>query len=112
MSQLRHGLEKGKYAYSKHSLFISGDIVELFTGMWKDVEDGKLLVKCPDGVDLVGGIPMCAIKLRRPLTLDEYRENHHPDVRPLIKSPDPIVLAVILPTAMVCTIPDCFPEDE
>lgn len=104
MNPTHNRLEKGKYAYSSHSLMISGDIIDVFTGVWKDVPSGRALIKCEG--DIAGGELMCVIKLRRPLSLDEYREIHHQDIRPLVRHPDHDVAAALLPAGMVCTIPD------
>ena len=56
--------------------------------------------------EVEGGERMCVIKLRRPLSIEEYREAHHPDTRPLVKHMDAGVVGVLLPASMVCTIPD------
>lgn len=114
MSHTDSRLEKGKYAISSHALCISGDIADVFTGIWKETGQGRALIKC-DG-DIVGGELMCVIKLRRPMTIPEYREYHHPNIRPLVKSPETdndeaAIVAVLLPSTMVCTIPD-FMEIE
>ncbi|MGD9727496.1 MAG: hypothetical protein AB7L09_03125 [Nitrospira sp.] len=104
MSRTRNRLEKGKYAYSSHSLLISGDIVDVFTGVWRDIDGKRALIRC-DG-DIVGGEPMCVIKLRRPMTLAEYGQVHHPALRPMVKHADADISAVLMPAGMACTIPD------
>lgn len=104
MSQTHSRLEKGKYAYSSHSVMISGDIADVFTGIWKDVPSGRALIKCEG--DITDGELMCVIKLRRPLSLEDYRTEHHPAIRPLVRQPGNEVAAVLLPAGMVCTIPD------
>jgi hypothetical protein len=105
MSQTHSRLAKGKYAYSSHSLLISGDIIDVFTGVWKATPTGaRALIKCEG--DVPGGEPLCVIKLRNPLSIEEYREAHHPEIRPLVKNHESPVQAVLLPAAMVCTIPD------
>jgi len=104
MSKTHSRLEKGKYAYSSHSLFVSGDVIDVFTGMWKETGQGRALIKC-DG-DIVGGELMCVVKLRRPMSVQEYRDVHHPDIRPLIRDMDADVQAVLIPASMACTIPD------
>lgn len=111
MSRTDSRLEKGKYAYGSHSVFISGEIIDVFTGVWQQIGEGRALVKCEEGEEVEGGELMCVIKLRRPMTVDEYREAHHPQVRPLVKSLDSKVIAALLPAEMVCTIPD-FMEAE
>lgn len=110
MSRTHSRLEKGKYAYSSHSLFIAGEIIDVFTGVWQQVGDSRALIKCEDD-KVEGGELMCVIKLRQPMSIPEYRESHHPNIRPLVKHLESHVIAVLLPAEMVCTIPD-FMEVE
>jgi len=106
MSHTSPGLEKGVYAYSAHSTFVSGDVMDVFVARWEDHPSGRALVKCQSD-NLAAGELMCVIRLRRPMTLVEYGEAHHPDTRPLVlKGGTPQVEAVLLPASMACTIPD------
>jgi len=98
-------LHKGDFAISAHSVFISGNVIDVFKGKWTAHANGRALIKCPEGSDVDGSQMMCVIKLRRPMTLEEYREAHHPDIRPLIKSHDANIEAVLMPVEMAQTIP-------
>lgn len=111
MQQPFDRLIKGKYAYSSHSLMISGEIIDVFTGLWKTDGEHQTLVKCTDSAKVEGGEVMCIVKLNRPMTVFEYKDSYHPEVRPLVKSIDAYVEAVLIPGSMVCTIPD-FMEVE
>lgn len=107
MSKTNKSINKGDYAYSSHTVLVSGDIVDVFVGRWEwQDEDTRILRKYPRETELVGGETMCVMKLRRPMTMDEYREAHHPDFRPMVKTPDSEVELVLMPTGMACTIPD------
>jgi len=106
MSKIRSGLEKGRYAYSSHSVFVSGNIVDVFVGKWADHEKGRVLVKCPEGADESEGELMLVLHLRRAMTISEYQETPHPMIRPLVKRPGAKVEAVLMPANMACTIPD------
>lgn len=106
MGKLRAGLERGKYAYSSHSVFVSGDIVDVFVGKWADHEMGRVLVKCPEGTDESEGELMLVLHLRRAMTIAEYQETPHPMIRPLVKFRGAKVEAVLMPADMACTIPD------
>lgn len=99
-------LHKGDFAMAAHSVFISGDVMAVFQGKWMDRDEGRALVKLPDDVDVEGAESMCVIKLRRPMSIEEYREAHHPEVRPLIKEMGADIQAVLIPTELVLTIPD------
>ena len=111
MGQTEPGLAKGEYACSEHSLLISGDVIDIFVGRWEDRPKGRVLVKCGEDGVLSGGQPMCILRLRRPITIAEYRKLHHPMIRPLIKSPENKIEGVIMPTSMACTIPNTFPSN-
>jgi len=111
MSVTGPGLEKGVYAFSSHCPFVSGDVIDVFVGRWEEHSRGRVLIKCQTKEESIGGDEMCVIQLRRPLTLDEYRESHHPLIRPLIHNRDEGVSAVLIPCEMVRTIPDTFPDD-
>ncbi len=107
MGKIRSGLEAGRYAYSAHSLLLSGDIVEVFIGRWETTsETSRVLKKYPIEETVDEGEVLCTIKLRRPISLDEYREVHRPEIRPMVRSVGADVSMVMLPANMVCTIPD------
>ena len=108
MSQTKGQIAKGEYAYSSHSVFISGDIVDVFIGRWILKEDGntRILQKFPSDHEVDHGHLMCVLKLRSPIPIDEYREIHHPALRPMVQNLDDDVAMVLLPAEMACTIPD------
>lgn len=100
-------IKQGDYAYTSHSVMISGDIVEVFLGKWEDRdEDTRVLRKLPEDSEDPDGELMCVLRLRRPMTIEEYRETHHPRFRPMVRSLDSKVKLVLVPTEMTCTIPD------
>jgi len=110
MSQTQQSLTKGTYAYCSHSLFISGDVVEIFVGKWliKETASGstRILQKFPPEAEVDGGGLLCVLKLRRPITLADYRESHHPALRPMVRNLEEDVTMVLVPAELLCTIPD------
>lgn len=111
MGHTSQSISKGDYAYSSHSVLVSGDIVDVFVGRWEwQNDDTRVLRKYPieEEGNVVGGEMMCVLKLRRPMTMAEYRESHHPDFRPMAKPTATEVELVLLPTSMACTIPDAM----
>lgn len=108
--QTQQGLTKGAYAYCSHSLFVSGDIMDVFVGRWLTKEgpggSARILQKFPPDEQVDGGSLLCVLKLRRPLSLPDYREVHHPELRPLVQNLDDDVKMVLVPADMLCTIPD------
>jgi hypothetical protein len=111
MSRTQQRLTKGAYAYCSHSLLLSGDIVDVFIGRWKikDNEDGpptRVLQKFPPDQEVERGTLMCFLKLRRPVSLSEYRDLHHSSIRPMVQSLEEDVTMLLLPADLLCTIPD------
>jgi hypothetical protein len=110
MSQTQQRLTKGTYAYCSHSLLLSGDVVEVFVGRWivQATEDGetRVLQKFPPEAEIKDGFLLCVLKLRRPITLGDYREVHHPSLRPMVQSLEDDVQMVLVRAEMLCTIPD------
>ena len=108
MSQTSPSIEKG----DSHSVLVSGDIVDVFVARWEDHPIGRALIRYDVDNSPPDGELMCVIRLRHPMSIEEYRESsHHPQTRPLMKSPQDKVEAVLLPASMACTIPD-FMEIE
>jgi len=105
MSQTRQRLTKGVYAYCSHSLLLTGEIFDVFVGKWLTKDDTRVLQKFPPE-DLENGELMCLLKLRRPISLKDYREVHHPSLRPMVQSQRTDVSMLLMPAAMACTIPD------
>jgi hypothetical protein len=111
MSQTHERLAKGRYAYSSHSLRIAGDIAEVFIAKWENHQGGERLHKYPPHADIKGGALVCVLRLRKPIPMEEYKELHHPSMRPIVKRPeleiDELkVHAVLMDSSMVCTFPD------
>lgn len=100
-------VQEGDYAISSHSVLISGDVIDVFLGRWEwQDDDRRILRKYEPEAHVVGGEMMCVLKLRRPMTMSEYKESHHPEFRPMIKSLESDVELVLMPTGMALTIPD------
>jgi len=111
MSQTSNGLVKGAYAYCSHSLLLAGDIAEVFRGKFvpKTKDDGaeaSVLQKFPIDDDVEGSHLMCVLKLRRPISLDDYRSVHHQSIRPMVQQMSDDVQMLLLRAEMLCTIPD------
>jgi len=112
VGQIQKGLSKGSYAYSIHSLLLAGDVVDMFIGKWKNRDDsnGRMLMKFPAHAEVEGGKLMCILKLRRPISLDDYKPVHHRSMRPLLKRSDEgekrDVVMLLIPADMLCVIPD------
>lgn len=107
MSQTQQSLKKGDYAYAAHSLLLSGDVIDVFVGRWITTDEStRILQKFPPEKKVDEGQLMCVLKLRRPITLNEYREVHHPAIRPLVKSVGEDVNMVLMAAEMACTFPD------
>ena len=110
MDQTQQRLTKGTYAYCSHALILSGDVEDVFVGRWMartfDGGTTRVLQKFPPGEKIEHGQLLCVLRLRRPISLDEYREVHHPALRPMVQSVDDDVVMVLAPAEMLCTIPD------
>lgn len=111
MSQTHHGLVKGAYAYCSHSLLLTGDIVEVFMGRFSPVTDpngdqSSILEKFSPDDEVENGHLMCVLKLRRPISLEDYRNVHHELIRPVVQNLSDDVQMILLPADMLCTIPD------
>jgi hypothetical protein len=107
MGQTKQRLEQGDYAYSSHTVLVCGDIAAVFVGKWETQPNGsRLLRKFSRNDEVEGGELLCMLRLRRPMSIKEYRESHHSAFRPVVRSPESEVELVLMPARMVCTIPD------
>ena len=108
MSQTRQRLSRGDYVYSAHSLRLAGNVVDVFVGRWEMSEDGqpRKLFKYSADVEVEGGQLMCVLRLRDPISVEDYREVHHPDIRPITKSTSDDIKLILMTADIACTLPD------
>jgi len=107
VGQIKQKLEKGDYAYSSHTVLVCGDIAAVFVGKWEiQPDESRLLRRFSTNDEVEGGELMCMLRLRRPMSIKEYRESHHPKFRPIVRNSGSKVELVLMPAKMVCTIPD------
>jgi len=109
MGQTQQRLKRGRYAYSSHSLQLAGDIEDVFIGLWETPEGlpGRKLKRFDVDADVPDGQLMCVLKLRSPLTVEDYKPVRHPSIRPITKTAASSAIEYLLMDAdVVCTFPD------
>lgn len=112
MGQTQQRLERGQYAYSAHSLQLAGDIQDVFIGQWATPEGvpGRKLTRFDVDEDVPNGQLMCVLRLRRPLSIKDYRALRHPSIRPIAKTVNSSINSsieyLLMDADVVCTFPD------
>ena len=104
-------LEPGHYAYCSHTLLLDGNIVECFVGRWEqpeEEENSRRLHKYPPGSEVDGGMLMYVLRLKKPITVEAYREIHHPSIRPLVPNPEEDIKLLLMTSDVVCTLPNAM----
>ena len=109
MGHAQERLTKGRYVYSSHSLRITGDIIDVFIGRWEKIDSAtRKLLKYPSHSKIDGGVLMCAVRLRRPISTIEFSKVSHGSIRPLVhqRDSDSDIEVVLMDAEVVCTHPD------
>jgi hypothetical protein len=108
MSQTQPILERGRYAYSSHSLQLAGNIEDVFIGQWESPEGlaGRKLKRFDVSADVPNGQLMCVLKLRSPISIEDYKPVMHPAVRPVAKTVGAPIEYLLMDADVVCTFPD------
>ena len=103
-------LKRGHYAFCAHTLLLDGNIEESFMGLWQPAEEcpGRKLIKYPVHTVVAGGKLMYLLRLKRPITVEQYKEVHHPDIRPLVSNIDSAIHLLLMTDDVVQTLPDSF----
>ena len=110
MSKIQPGLERGRYAYSSHSLRLAGSIHDVFIGRWETSEGSgyRKLRRFELGEEVPDGKLMCVLRLRKPLPHDDYKNHKHPSIRPITKQLGSPIEFILMDADIVCTFPDAM----
>lgn len=103
-------LTPGTYAFCEHTLLLDGVVREVFIGKWlEDPEhNARHLHKFPNGTEVDGGIPMCIVTLKRPISIAEFKAVHRAGIHPVVSSPGQhsVIHTVLLTNNLAATLPN------
>lgn len=103
-------LTPGTYTFCDHTLLLDGVVREVFVGKWTaDPEcEGRHLYKFPTGTSVPGGVTMCIVNLKRPVTIEQFRTVRREGIHPVISAagPNETIAAILITADLAATLPN------